>query len=45
MALERLPADLPVPVDDGAASHLVGTVLHPNGERTTDGGEALLRGG
>ena len=27
MALERLPANLPVPVDDGAASHLFGAVL------------------
>ncbi|MET9295774.1 redoxin family protein [Streptomyces sp. NPDC003077] len=32
-----LPADLPVPEDDGAAAHLPGTDLPPLGLRSTDG--------
>src|SRR5262245_28679176 len=35
--LYELPADLPVPVDDGAARHLVGTVLPPVALPSTGG--------
>src|SRR3712207_4534122 len=33
----RLPPDLPVPEDDGAADHLLGTPLPPAGLPATDG--------
>ena len=33
----HLPADLPVPVDDGACDHLTGSVLPPLGLNTTSG--------
>lgn len=35
--LTRLPSDLPVPVDDGAADHLVGTRMPPIALPTTAG--------
>ena len=34
----QLPADLPVPADDGAAAHLPGTVMPPIALPSTDGG-------
>lgn len=36
--LDMLPDDLPVPVDDGAADHLVGKVLPSIALQATDGG-------
>jgi peroxiredoxin len=35
--LQRLPSDLPVPVDDGAAAHLPGTAMPAIGLPSTDG--------
>jgi peroxiredoxin len=37
-----LPADLPVPVDDGAAYHLAGARIPPIGLRATDGSVVTL---
>lgn len=37
-----LPADLPVPTDDGAARHLTGQVLPPLSFRATDGTEVPI---
>lgn len=39
----RLPADLPVPLDDGAADHLVGMDLPPVELPATDGAPPRLR--
>src|SRR5438132_271978 len=36
--LYQLPADLPVPVDDGAARHLIGAALPPVALPSTGGG-------
>jgi peroxiredoxin len=38
----RLPGDLPVPVDDGAADHLPGTPMPPLALAATDGSTAHL---
>jgi len=38
----RLPSDLPVPVDDGAAAHLVGTALPALALPATDGTQVTL---
>jgi|ERR1043166_56601 peroxiredoxin len=40
--LYQLPADLPVPVDDGAACHLPGLTLPPIALPSTDGGSVRL---
>ena len=40
--LDQLPADLPVPVDDGAARHLTGAVLPPLALPSTSGGLVRL---
>ena len=40
--LYQLPADLPVPVDDGAARHLAGSPLPPVALPSTDGGLVRL---
>ena len=42
--LETLPADLPVPVDDGATDHLVGLAMPPIGLVATDGSTVRLDG-
>lgn len=42
--LQRLPADLPEPVDDGAADHLPGLRLPPVPLASTDGGRVDLSG-
>lgn len=41
--LSQLPADLPVPVDDGAADHLVGTYLPDVDLSCTDGSRVNLK--
>src|SRR6267143_1730645 len=38
----QLPADLPVPVDDGAARHLTGAALPPVALPSTSGGLVTL---
>src|SRR5713226_2050039 len=38
----HLPADLPVPVDDGAARHLAGAALPSVALRSTSGGQVRL---
>jgi len=43
LTIDRLPDDLPVPVDDGAASHLVGAELPSGTFPTAQGGEIDLR--
>ena len=43
MSLEQLPPDLPVPVDDGAADHLVGMQLPDLALPATNGRDARLR--
>ena len=40
--LYQLPADLPVPVDDGAARHLLGLALPPIALPATDGRSVRL---
>ncbi|WP_426595370.1 peroxiredoxin [Cellulomonas sp. McL0617] len=40
--LTRLPADLPVPVDDGAADHLPGSAMPAVSLRSTDGALVAL---
>lgn len=40
--LATLPADLPIPVDDGAADHLPGRALPPIGLAATDGSTVRL---
>jgi peroxiredoxin len=40
--LYQLPADLPVPMDDGAARHLAGAVLPPVALASTNGGFVRL---
>lgn len=40
--LYELPADLPVPTDDGAARHLTGAFLPPIALASTDGGSVRL---
>jgi peroxiredoxin len=40
--LYQLPADLPVPVDDGAARHLAGSLLPPVALPSTSGGSVRL---
>src|SRR5947209_18963747 len=40
--LYQLPADLPVPVDDGAARHLIGATLPPVALPSTSGGSVRL---
>ena len=40
--LYQLPADLPVPVDDGATRHLAGAVLPPVTLPSTSGGQVRL---
>jgi len=40
--LSQLPSDLPRPVDDGAAAHLVGSVLPSVVLQATDGGAVNL---
>jgi len=40
--LYQLPADLPVPVDDGAARHLAGLALPPIALTSTSGGSVRL---
>jgi peroxiredoxin len=40
--LYQLPADLPVPVDDGAARHLAGSALPPVALPSTSGGTVRL---
>src|SRR5512132_1479435 len=40
--LYQLPADLPVPVDDGAARHLVGSTVPPVALPSTSGGLVRL---
>lgn len=40
--LYQLPADLPVPEDDGAARHLVGMAVPPVALASTSGGEVRL---
>src|SRR5438309_11761030 len=40
--LYQLPADLPVPVDDGAARHLTGAALPPVALPSTSGGLVRL---
>ena len=40
--LYQLPADLPVPLDDGAARHLAGTALPPVALPSTSGGRVRL---
>jgi peroxiredoxin len=42
MDLTRLPDDLPVPVDDGAADHLVGSPMPAVALRSTDGATVSL---
>ena len=43
MTLDQLPDDLPVPVDDGGADHLVGMKLPDGAYPTAQGGEIDLR--
>ena len=40
--LNHLPSDLPIPIDDGAAAHLEGTVLPDVNLSTTDGATVNL---
>jgi peroxiredoxin len=40
--LETLPADLPVPIDDGATDHLIGVAMPPVGLAATDGSTVRL---